>query len=80
MATLICPLCRDTCLERLLTVNPLTVAVTVTAFQCAGNGHIFYVRTTDASGWPKMKTAACRTCGHSASLEDSQVDEERELS
>ena len=54
MATLTCPLCGDTFVERLLTVNARTVSVTVTVFQCTENGHIFYVRGEDFTGGPKI--------------------------
>jgi hypothetical protein len=49
MTTLICPLCRDARLERLITIKGLTVGATVVAYQCAHSHHIFFVRTDDLS-------------------------------
>jgi hypothetical protein len=42
MITLICPLCGDTCFERLLTLDGAAVAVTLVAFRCTGNGPFFF--------------------------------------
>jgi hypothetical protein len=39
-----CPLCGDTSFERLLTIRGATIPLTVVAFRCAENGHIFFLR------------------------------------
>jgi hypothetical protein len=38
---------RRYCFERLLTIDGATVAATLVAFRCTGNGHIFFVREAD---------------------------------
>jgi hypothetical protein len=43
----ICPLCGDTRLQRLLTIDGATVVMTIGAFRCTENGHIFFLRKAD---------------------------------
>lgn len=46
----ICPLCGDTRVENLFTIDGATVASTVMAFRCRENGHTFFLRVPAAGG------------------------------
>jgi hypothetical protein len=47
MQHLMCPVCGDTCVERLLNIEGRFEPMSVCAFRCTENAHIFFIRAAD---------------------------------